>query len=324
MTKQLQIRRRVFQALFFILFIVAPVLNIFRIDITRSQVILFGHEWHLGIANLIDGTVSGMDGAINLILRGFIPVALFVFVFGLIAWRYGRLYCGWLCPHFSVVEMINGLMRRASRRPNLWEKAPLPEKNPDGSAIHTDRRYWWLAGLAIIGFAFLWALVLLTYLLPPRDIYANLVTFSLTPNQIIFLAAATSVLSLEFLLARHLFCRFGCAVGVFQSLLWMANRRAMVVGFNRTRAADCRGCDSQCEVVCPMRLKPRSNKRHMFTCTECGQCLSACQQVQAGHEPQQAPLLQWVSGQCALDVSARDFGQRPVIPNNCYQRPVQY
>jgi ferredoxin-type protein NapH len=26
--------------------------------------------------------------------------------------------------------------------------------------------------------------------------------------------------------ARHLFCRFGCAVGLFQSLAWMANPKA--------------------------------------------------------------------------------------------------
>jgi ferredoxin-type protein NapH len=31
------------------------------------------------------------------------------------------------------------------------------------------------------------------------------------------------VFTLEFALARHLFCRFGCAVGLFQSLAWMAN-----------------------------------------------------------------------------------------------------
>jgi hypothetical protein len=36
---------------------------------------------------------------------------------------------------------------------------------------------------------------------------------------------ATTVLSLEFLFARHLFCRFGCAIGIFQSFAWMTNKR---------------------------------------------------------------------------------------------------
>jgi ferredoxin-type protein NapH len=113
----------------------------------------------------------------------------------------------------------------------------------------------------VLGFAFLWALVLLTYLLPPAEIYGNLISGTLTRNQTIFLTAATLVLTIEFLLARHLFCRFGCAVGLFQSLAWMANDRAMVVGFDTRRAAACQDCNNACDNACPMRLKPRTLKR---------------------------------------------------------------
>jgi polyferredoxin len=38
----------------------------------------------------------------------------------LIARRWGWLYCGWLCPHYSVVVIITGLIRRASGKPTLW------------------------------------------------------------------------------------------------------------------------------------------------------------------------------------------------------------
>lgn len=81
----------------------------------------------------------------------------------------------------------------------------------------------------MVGFAFLWALALLTYLLPPFEIYHNLLNGTLTRNQSIFLTAATIAFTVEFLLARHFFCRYVCAVGLFQSLAWMANDRAMVV-----------------------------------------------------------------------------------------------
>ena len=47
-------------------------------------------------------------------------------------------------------------------------------------------------------------------------------------------------------------------------------------------ARTCDACAAECENACPMRLKPRDIKRHMFNCTECGQCLQACEQVQAG------------------------------------------
>ncbi|MEN8215080.1 MAG: hypothetical protein ABFS56_01625 [Pseudomonadota bacterium] len=119
---------------------------------------------------------------------------------------------------------------------------------------------------------------------------------------------------IEFTLARHFFCNFGCAIGVAQSLVWMGNKQAMVVGFNRSRASECIGCDSSCEHACPMRLKPRSIKRKMFTCTQCMQCIQSCEQVS-----KQKSLLSMVENECALDVSMRDFGKRPDIPVDCFQ-----
>ena len=48
-----------------------------------------------------------------------------------------------------------------------------------------------------MAFAFIWALTLLTYLLPPQAIYHNLLHAELTRNQFIFLTAATLVLTEE-------------------------------------------------------------------------------------------------------------------------------
>lgn len=304
-TTELQKRRYAFQAGFFLLFVLAPPLDILRIDLTRGHAVLLGMDWTLGIDAFLSGQGGIAAAAFNLFWRGFIPLigggALFLWI----AWRYGRLYCGWLCPHFSVVEMINKLMRRASGKPSVWERRPLPERQPDGSREVPNGWYWLPTLLAVFGFAFLWAVVLLTYLLPPGEIYGNLFSGQLTMRQSIFIGAATVALSVEFLLARHLFCRFGCAVGLFQSLSWMANDRAMVVGFDTARANSCQECNNACDNVCPMRLKPRTIKRKMFTCTECAQCISACTQVQGG-EPDQS-LLRWVTDDQALRV----VGGRP-------------
>jgi polyferredoxin len=173
--------------------------------------------------------------------------------------------------------------------------------------------YWLPTLLAVFGFAFVWAVVLLTYLLPPAEIYANLLSGELTLRQSLFIGAATAALSVEFLLARHLFCRFGCAVGLFQSLSWMANDRAMVVGFDTARAGSCQDCNNACDNVCPMRLKPRTIKRKMFTCTECAQCISACTQVQGG-EPDRS-LLRWVTEDQALQV-VTGRPARPLVEGN--------
>ncbi len=296
----LQRRRAWLQAAFFTLFVLAPVFDIFRIDLTRGHAILFGMDWTLGIDDFLAGRAGIGDATFNLLWRGFLPLFGGAALVLWIAWRYGRLYCGWMCPHFSVVETINGLMRRAIGRHSLWDKRPLPEQQPDGSRLTARAIYWLPTLVAVFGFAFLWALVLLTYLLPPIEIYGNLVNGELTRNQAIFLFAGSIAFSLEFLFARHLFCRYACAVGLFQSLAWMANDKAMVVGFDTERARTCGDCNNACDNACPMRLKPRTLKRKMFTCTECGECISACTQVQA--HAGGGSLLHWVAGEAARPV----------------------
>lgn len=297
------LKRRVVQTGFFVLFLLAPIFDIFRFDLNLGHFIVFGLPWTLGLDPLINGEVPAYQGVINIIVRGFLPLASLVMFAGWVSWKYGRLYCGWLCPHFSVVESINNLMRRATGKFSLWDKKEMTDIRADGSKIPRSKLYWILVTIAVAGFAFLWAVVLLTYLLPPAEIYGNLFAGTLTLRQGIFISAATVALTIEFMFARHLFCRFGCAVGVFQSFVWMANKKAMVVSFDRDRAKLCHDCSDACDDVCPMRLKPRTIKRSMFTCTQCGQCLSACEQVQFKHN--EAPIIAWKSGQDAVKESQR-------------------
>ena len=319
--ERLQRYRLLAQMGFFTLFTITPLFDLFRYDLTERHAYFLTYPWHLGIDDLMAGTGEASTAVINIILYLFLPVlgtgALIIGV----AWKWGRLYCGWLCPHFSVVETINRLMLIASGKHSVWDKKQTPPWEPDGTPAKRDKRYWLLVVPAAIGFAFAWALVGLTYLMPPFQVYHGLFTFTLYQKEVIFLAAATTVLSLEFLFARHLFCRYGCAIGIFQSFAWIVNKKAMVVGFDRKRLTDCASCQqgagsaghtvlarqalresgdpfaspsgSACDAVCPMRLKPRNVKRWMFACTQCGQCISACNTVNRANPNGQ--LLRWVS-----------------------------
>ncbi len=286
-----------FQAGFFLLFILAPVLDLFRYDLNSGHAWLLTFPWKLGLDAFSRGEIGALEAASNVLLKLFLPIFAGAGVFIWAAWRWGRLYCGWLCPHFSVVERINRLMRRANGKPSVWDRKAVPPFEPDGTPLTYDAR-WWLAVVpAAIAFAFVWAVVLLTYLLPPAEVYGNLWAGTPTRNQGLFIGIGTLVLTVEFLFARHLFCRFACAVGLFQSLAWMGNRRALVVGFARNRAAECADCRADCEHACPMRLKPRSIKRKMFTCTQCRQCVDACATVKRASPT--GPLLTWVEGDAA-------------------------
>lgn len=307
--------RSLTQAGFFALFVLAPPLDIFRYDLRLGNFIVFGQDWTLGLDALQQSQSAPFDAAVNVLLFGLVPVLVLVAGFLWAAWRWGRIYCGWLCPHFSVVELVNKLMQRATGKPSLWDKQPLPEKQPDGSLQKPDSWYWLPTFIAVLILAVLWTVSLMTYLLPPFEIYSNLLNGELTRNQSIFLIAATTAFCIEFLVTRHLFCRFGCAVGLFQSLAWMANRRALVISFDTDRARSCRNCNNACDNACPMRLQPRTIKRKMFTCTECGECISVCSQVQHG---EQQSLLHWVQGEAATELSEPPVGLPANSPDTSY------
>ncbi|RDH85636.1 MAG: 4Fe-4S binding protein [endosymbiont of Galathealinum brachiosum] len=287
-TTKTQTYRNLGQIAFFALFMFAPVLDIFRLDLIEGNFILLGFNWTLGLTEWQQGDASAAEAALNILIRVFIPLFALAGTFIISSYFWGRLYCGWLCPHYTVVETINKLMTRAIGKPSLWENKKLPEKQADGSIQKTNPVFKIFTFLAIIGFAFLWAVSFMTYLLPPKMIYHNLFNFQLTFNQSLFIGVATILLSIEFAFARHFFCRFACAVGIFQSLAWMSNNSARAIQFDGTRADECKDCNEACDNVCPMRLKTRTSKRKKFTCTTCLACVSACEQVQSGDS-----LLSW-------------------------------
>lgn len=298
--------RQITQAGFFLLFIFAPIFDIFRLDLNVKHFIFFGLDWTLGLDDFVAGRASPAQAALNLVLRGFLPLLGIGGTLIYVSWKWGRLYCGWLCPHFSIVETINQTLRRAIGKQSLWDKKPVPTRNPDGSETKPDALWWFAVLPLVILCAMLWAVVLLTYLLPPAEIYGNLWHGTPTRNQTIFLTAASIAFFVEFMFARHLFCRYACAIGLFQSLAWMANDKAMVVGFKRERAKDCSTCFSACDHVCPMRLNPRNVKRMMFACVQCGQCVDACEHTQ--EENPSGSLLNWVHDMRAESEAAFNVG----------------
>ncbi len=281
---------------FFMLFLFAPLLNIFRFDLELGHFILFNQPWTINIDSILHGGGDSVDAAIKIFSRVLLPAMAFVAISFVLIWKYGRIYCGWLCPHFSVVEIINDLMLKQLNRVTVWEKASKASRGVFPKVI--------IASIAI-SIAFIWAVSLLTYLLNPQELLIDLINFDLGFGASIFISVATIVFTADFLFARHIFCKFGCALGLFQSLIWMANNKAMVIKFDRKRAKACRECslhldDKPCDKACPMRLPTRNMKRAKFTCTQCGQCISACNKVQ--DENPEGSLLSWVSGKPAMEV----------------------
>ncbi|BBB27666.1 4Fe-4S binding protein [Amphritea japonica] len=278
-----QLYRNLSRTAFFILFLIAPITDLFRYDLTEGHFILFGQPLGLGIDEAIAGATD-TDAAFQILIRVLLPIVILVATGIWVAAKYGRLYCGWLCPHFSVVELINGLMQKLIGRPTVWEK---------GSKPHSGIAWLMLVCSSTL-MALVWSIGLLGYLVPPGELYQDLLQMQLGGGSAIFISVATLVFLCDFLFARHLFCKFGCALGVMQSLLWMANPRALMVSFDSQRADLCKDCNSACDAACPMRLPARSIKRRKFTCTQCSECIHACNEVQKGNP--EGGLLHWTPG----------------------------
>ena len=122
----LQRARLLAQMSFFTLFTVTPIFDLFRYDLTEKHAYFLTMPWHLGIDELIAGSGDPKTAAINIILFLFLPVLGTLGVIIAVAWKWGRLYCGWLCPHFSVVETINRLMLFATGKHSVWDKKQVP------------------------------------------------------------------------------------------------------------------------------------------------------------------------------------------------------
>jgi len=83
----LQRRRRLFQAGFFALFLVAPALDLLRFDLNDAQLWFLGQRWSLGIDAFRAGQVSANEAALSILLRAFLPALLLIAAFLGVAWR---------------------------------------------------------------------------------------------------------------------------------------------------------------------------------------------------------------------------------------------
>ncbi|MCU7940597.1 MAG: 4Fe-4S binding protein [gamma proteobacterium symbiont of Bathyaustriella thionipta] len=290
--------RTISQYGFYLLFLSAPLLNIFRFDILDGHFIVFGHSWMLGLESSEFECLDTSHSVRNVLLNFLLPVFILILITGLIAWKFGRVYCGWLCPHFSVVETINRSMLKYLNRVTFWEKP----------SFKSRQALPWLFVLSIcILIAFIWSFILLGYIYPPRLLSSHLYHLELSFGPSLFLLVMTIILTIDFFFARHLFCQYGCSFGIMQSFVWMANSKSMVIGFDKSRAHLCHSCDSKCDKACPMRLPVRGIKRAKFTCTQCGICLTACDDSLSDNP--EGRVIHWVSNTeaSAVDRQAASF-----------------
>ena len=212
----------------------------------------------------------------------------FFFVSGLgftlfvVAGLWGRVWCGYTCPHTVFLE---GVFRRIER----WLEGPAAAR------AKLDKAPWrqklLRRGPKMIVFLAISAVIAhsaLGYFMPVRAL-AEAMTSSPAqhPTAFLFMVVTTGLLFVNFTWFREQMCIVVCPYGRLQGALY--DQDTVVVGYDQARgeprgavgvagAKDCVDC-FRCVAVCPTGIDIRNGTQ--LECVGCANCIDACDEVMA-------------------------------------------
>ncbi|MCC6670227.1 MAG: cytochrome c oxidase accessory protein CcoG [Planctomycetes bacterium] len=266
-----QVRKKLVWAVLVAIYLILPWVQVggrqaILIDIQARHFYLFGHTFNAQDFYLAFFFLTGIG-------------------FGLIVVSalWGRIWCGFACPHTVFLE---GFFRRIER----WIDGP-PAKQKELRAMPWNgakvRKRVVKHGL-YLAMSFVLAHTLLSWFVPARELGA-IVTGSPAahPTAFGFVLLATGLMYLNFSWFREQLCLIVCPYGRLQSVLY--DRDTVQVTYDHTRGeprgkyhAEGRGhCIDcyRCVAVCPTGIDIRNGSQ--MECVGCSNCVDACDEVMA-------------------------------------------
>lgn len=166
----------------------------------------------------------------------------------------GRSFCGWVCPVYLATELGDSLRQ----------------------SIETGEHVYPLNGVRVsLG------VVLLVSLVAGIPVFEVVSPIGITTRAIMFtsllpLLLVGSILTVEILFARRVWCRSLCPVGGFYSLLGRIS--PVRINFNKEACTDCGKCSHVCPVeeVLVQPLVDGVQQVVSGDCTRCGACIDVC------------------------------------------------
>lgn len=215
---------------------------------------------------------GALQAAVNAALLG-APLAATVCLGALgallVAFFFGRVFCGWLCPYGFFSECV-------------WHLRGRQGKNAVNRA-HALKIFLVKAGILLLSLAAvaLFGFPLLSLLSFPGEL--SLLPVLVWQHDSIYLLAAAFflpllLLCLEFISGRRLWCTYACPQSVLLGLAASARPDRLAgleIGW-QSGACTC-GARSPCREACPAQLNPRTkNGPSRRDCLMCGDCVKAC------------------------------------------------
>lgn len=167
----------------------------------------------------------------------------------LAAMALGRVFCGWICPLNTVMEILALL---------------IPPRQKEAANTYTP----YLVLAAVSAASALVSLPLFT-MVSPIGAISRAVTFGLG-IEVLLLGA---VLAIQWIWGRKAWCRILCPAGALYGLF--GRWRLLRVRLDNNTCTNC----GECRRTCAMRAEPGSAKPlHIMSCVSCADCISCCEQ----------------------------------------------
>jgi ferredoxin-type protein NapH len=256
------------QPLFFAFWFLSPVLHVFQLDVIHQRMIVLGQAFPFEQWAMM-----------------WVPIVFFgcVLLIAFVSTLWGRLFCGWVCPHNTLTEWTQTVRIFIGLGQKPFYLTQLEKQWPGFRLLMGLISLLWASAIT-----YMISTLFLFYFVPVEWFWQKLQTGTL-PMIIWWGQGLLMLIGLFMIYAGHEFCRSACPYGLSQSLSayistkWIPMEIRYKNGMDLTECKSCHACQS----VCPVDIDPRDPENLVVGigegCFNCGECIDACSYVRSAH-----------------------------------------